>query len=542
MIIKVRTGAVMGIEGLAVTVEVDISQGLPGFHLVGLPNTAVKESRERVLAALRHSGFRFPAGKVTINLAPAGVKKEGASYDLAIALAIVAALGRIDQEAMSARCDMIVLGELSLFGEVRPVRGLLAIVLDAVARGDRSILVPASQAWEAQLATDIEVIPIRTLAEAVYWWQKGRLPADADIGGGGESGSAGSVAGVAARPDEELIAENARRDLATLAGQDLARRAAIVAAAGRHHILLVGPPGAGKTRLARIIAAVQPPLSAAEGLEVTRIHSATGLLLPGGIVQRRPLRAPHHTVTRAGLVGGGSNLRPGEVTLAHRGVLFLDEIAEFSTQVIDALREPLEDGRITVSRGSGCRAFPAAFQFIAAMNPCRCGYLGSTRRSCRCPPAALRRYRGRLSGPLLDRFDLFVEMNDCASPLESVTPSSPADGATGDWRQIGGRVPIESAWRRLQGAAGQDSATGGDLMGQLSALGLDRAAIAFLDHARRGLAMSVRGLLRCARVARTLAALDAQAAVADSHVAEALEFRQETLASFQTSADEAVSG
>ncbi|MBD3222098.1 YifB family Mg chelatase-like AAA ATPase [bacterium] len=500
MDIPIRTGGLQGIEGVSVAVEVDLVRGLPAFHLVGLPTSAVRESRERVTAAIRNSGHRLPAGKVTVNLAPADVPKEGTGHDLAIAVAVILA-ERVRRGRARRASGGFLVGELSLFGEVRPVRGLLSIVLDARARGERAVVVPASQVWEARLVPGLEVIGVSSLAQAVDWVLAGRRPAvDAPSGGARPAPPAPPL------PIEQL------------ASQPHAARAALLAAAGGHHLLLVGPPGAGKTRLARLLGHLLPDLEEDEALQVTRIHGAAGLLHRPGLVRRPPVRAPHHTITAAGLLGGGGRPRPGEVTLAHAGVLFLDELSEFAARTLDALREPLSEGVVHVARGNGHRRFPARFQLVAATNPCRCGYLGSRVRACVCRPGDLARHRGRLSGPLRDRFELVVDMGDGDRP-------DPGAGDRAD--DVRGRVARARAIvRRLQPPPAHWS-----LGRRVAAFGLDTAARDVLDQARRPLALSARGLLRACAVAHTAAALDGDPVVRAHHVREALQFRHEALGS-----------
>lgn len=513
----VRTGGLQGIEGCLVNVEVDLCRGLPAFHLVGLPNTAVRESRERVLAAVRNSGYRLPAGRVTVNLAPADVRKEGSGHDLAIAVAVIAAERARRGEGAPPPQRAVLLGELSLFGEVRPVRGLLPIVLDVKACGESVVAVPAAQAWEARLVPGVEVVAVASLREAVDWYLRGLSP-PVRVEEAGADGAAADAHDLASLPDAGD----------QLAQQPMAARAALVAAAGRHHLLLVGPPGAGKTRLARLLWRLLPDLDSQEALTVTRIHSAAGLLRVPGLVRRPPLRAPHHTITTAGLLGGGSRLRPGEVTLAHRGLLVLDELAEFAGQTLDALREPMTEGVVRVARASGQCAFPAAFQLVATANPCRCGWLGSQVRACTCVAADLMRYRARLSGPLRDRFELTVEMGD--SRGGSLVEASP---------RLCGRtdLPERLAHARRLLATRHEPPSIWTLPRRLRGYGLAADALAVLEEVRRPLGLSIRGLLRTCRVARTVAALDGRREIQAADVREALLYRHEASGSGMAAAD-----
>ena len=389
MLACLRTATVFGIEACPVQVEVDVSFGLPAFTMVGLPDASVRESRDRVKSAIRNSGFDFPDHRVTINLAPADVRKAGASFDLPIALGILAATGVVERRHVD---DVVLLGELSLDGTIYPTRGVLPIAVGARRDGMKAILIPTANAAEAAAVEALSVFPAGTLAEAVSVLNDpARQPSPVP------------VPAPAPLPDGP--------DLADVRGQLFARRALEIAAAGGHNLLMVGPPGGGKTMMARRLPGILPPLTFDEALECTSIHSVAGLVPPGtGLVTTRPFRAPHHTISDAALVGGGSVPRPGEISLAHNGVLFLDEMPEFDRHVLEVLRQPLEEGRVTVARAARTAVFPARFVLIAAMNPCPCGYRGDPVKPCRCTPPQIDRYRARLSGPLRDRIDLVVDV------------------------------------------------------------------------------------------------------------------------------------
>jgi magnesium chelatase family protein len=501
MLAKVMSGAIVGLDGAIVEVEVDISQGLPAFTIVGLPDAAVQEAKERVRAAIRNSGGTFPMKRIVVNLAPADLKKAGPAYDLPIAVGILLSSEQVSHDSD----DTMFLGELSLDGSLRHTNGVLPLVALAHDEGLSSIIVPEADAREASLIEGVKIIPMTSLAKLVSYLQ-GEIPTPE------------------VEPDSataETVALTHHTDLADVKGQEHVKRALEVAAAGGHNVIMCGPPGSGKTLLARTLPSILPPMTNDEALQVTKIYSVSGLLpADTPLIRQRPFRAPHYTISNAGLVGGGHWPKPGEISLSHRGVLFLDELPEFGHSLLEVLRQPLEDKVVTISRAQGRVTFPSSFMLVGAMNPCPCGYYGDPFHKCTCPPGLVSRYQRRISGPFIDRVDIFVEVPHI--DYEKLTDHRRGETSAKVQEHVTAARDRQRSRFKVANIASNAEMTPAEIR---EFCHVEDAAQSLLQAAMKQLYLSARAFHRILKLALTIADLDGSDTIRAQHVAEAVQYR-----------------